>query len=58
MYLDSLLTIFGTDNYHCILITSGQDGVCAAGKKGGGNYVMVKLGVQDKLDTGMSTVVV
>jgi len=32
--------------------------VCAVGKKGGGNYVMVKLGVQDKLDMGMSPVVV
>jgi len=56
--LTVLLTIFGTDRYPCILITSGQGGVCAVGRKGGGNYVMVKLGVQDKLDTGMRTVAV
>ena len=32
--------------------------MCAVGKKGGGNYVMVKLGVQDKLDMRMGTFVV
>jgi hypothetical protein len=42
----------------CILITSGPDGVFAVGKRGGGNYVLVKLGMQDKLDMGLSTVVV
>jgi len=56
--LTVLLTIFGTDCCPCILITARQGGVCAVGKKGAGKYVMIKLGVQDKLDMGMSTVVV
>jgi hypothetical protein len=53
------LSVFGTDCYPHVLITSGKGGICAIEwGGGGGDYVFVNVDVLDKLVMGMRTVAV